>query len=320
MLNKETWDRYGINACGDAIGIAQFQVMIYFLSVQWEDNWGSVLDKIDEVIRFELNDTLVEERWNRFMFDDAFQFSRLYFTVLQLLRIAREWIEGSVNDQKELQDNWLRCQSRLPFKLSSSELAGIEKNWVVVLSNSERRAKGLLDRISRKTEEVESLRDGLFNATSLREAGKGMALNRAIYVFTVITVVYTPLGFMATFWALPNFNAPPSDGSNSSRAAFIGTFIAVPLLTYVISFLAIGYFSLDSSQRSFNSNTFLKAINAVFWARNQVLERSRIYPRSIWRLLINFIGIVILGPILMSLNKPHVSSFRCCLLIIEFSL
>lgn len=26
---------------------------------------------------------------------------------------------------------------------------------------------------------------------------KGMALNRAIYVFTVVTIVYTPLGFMA---------------------------------------------------------------------------------------------------------------------------
>lgn len=37
----------------------------------------------------------------------------------------------------------------------------------------------------------------LFNATSLREARKGMALNRAIYVFTVVTVIYTPLGFLA---------------------------------------------------------------------------------------------------------------------------
>lgn len=26
---------------------------------------------------------------------------------------------------------------------------------------------------------------------------KGMALNRAIYVFTAVTVIYTPLGFMA---------------------------------------------------------------------------------------------------------------------------
>lgn len=37
----------------------------------------------------------------------------------------------------------------------------------------------------------------LFNATSLREATKGMALNKAIYVFTVVTVAYTPIGFLA---------------------------------------------------------------------------------------------------------------------------
>lgn len=37
----------------------------------------------------------------------------------------------------------------------------------------------------------------LFSATSLREATKGIALNRAIYVFTAVTVIYTPLGFVS---------------------------------------------------------------------------------------------------------------------------
>lgn len=73
------------------------------------------------------------------------------------------------------------------------------ENWNTAISSMERQAKGLLDRIGHKTEEVKSLRDGLFNATSLREASKGIALNRAIYVFTVVTVIFTPLGFMATF-------------------------------------------------------------------------------------------------------------------------
>lgn len=75
------------------------------------------------------------------------------------------------------------------------------------------------------TTEVESLRDGvrhtlasltrsptsqlpafeyanrrrpqLFNATNLKEAAKAMVLNRAIYVFTAVTIAYTPAGFMA---------------------------------------------------------------------------------------------------------------------------
>lgn len=89
------------------------------------------------------------------------------------------------------------------------------------------KAKYLTERIDQKTKEVESLRDGvralqtsllnspppsmlsmpmkfgsltllqqLFNATSLREAMKGMALNRAIYLFTAVTIIYTPLSFL----------------------------------------------------------------------------------------------------------------------------
>ncbi|KAI1052778.1 hypothetical protein LB505_013643 [Fusarium chuoi] len=37
----------------------------------------------------------------------------------------------------------------------------------------------------------------LFNATSLRESTKAMALNQAIYVFTVVTVLFTPVSFLA---------------------------------------------------------------------------------------------------------------------------
>ncbi|KAF0641055.1 hypothetical protein FPSE5266_06821 [Fusarium pseudograminearum] len=53
-------------------------------------------------------------------------------------------------------------------------------------------------RLRKKKEEINSLRDGLFNATSLRESTKAMALNQAIYVFTVVTVLFTPVSFLAT--------------------------------------------------------------------------------------------------------------------------
>lgn len=58
----------------------------------------------------------------------------------------------------------------------------------------------------------------LFNATSLREAVKGMALNRAIYVFTAVTIIYTPLGFIAVCF-------PPSSChtiTRSTKAALAG--------------------------------------------------------------------------------------------------
>ncbi|KAH6681013.1 hypothetical protein F5X68DRAFT_192728 [Plectosphaerella plurivora] len=37
----------------------------------------------------------------------------------------------------------------------------------------------------------------LFNATSLREATRGTSLNMTLYLFTVVTIIYAPIGFLA---------------------------------------------------------------------------------------------------------------------------
>lgn len=37
----------------------------------------------------------------------------------------------------------------------------------------------------------------LFNATSLREATRGTSLNMTLYLFTIVTIIYTPIGFLA---------------------------------------------------------------------------------------------------------------------------
>lgn len=58
----------------------------------------------------------------------------------------------------------------------------------------------------------------LFNATSLREAVKGMALNRAIYVSTAVTIIYTPLGFIAVLFPLSSCHATTC----STKAALAG--------------------------------------------------------------------------------------------------
>ncbi|OTB06099.1 hypothetical protein M426DRAFT_9921 [Hypoxylon sp. CI-4A] len=197
--SKEIWQAHGINPCGKAIGIAQFQVMICIFSAKWEETWTRTLDSIDETIRVKLNDTLDKVMWDGLMFDESFQLSKKYFTVLQLFRIISDFVDESVRDQKSIRRKWLEDKTRFRLNLSRDELASIERNWDTVISSMEMRAGRLLDRINRNTEAVKSLRDGLFNATSLREANKGMALNRAIYVFTLVTVFFTPLGFIAAF-------------------------------------------------------------------------------------------------------------------------
>ncbi|KAI0885813.1 uncharacterized protein GGS22DRAFT_199974 [Annulohypoxylon maeteangense] len=198
--NEEIWRQNGILPCGKGIWIAQFQTIILIMFSRWEQGWIGTLDKIDQTVRVKLayfDDQ--EAGWDRLMFDNSFQLSRLYFNVHQLLRVINDWIEESVIDLKAIRQEWLKNRNNLGFHLDKRELRMIEKNWDTVISDIDTRAKGLIDRVNRRTQDVKDLRDGLFNATSIRDANKGMALNRAIYVFTVVTVIYTPLGFMAFF-------------------------------------------------------------------------------------------------------------------------
>ncbi|XDG04011.1 hypothetical protein ABKA04_003626 [Annulohypoxylon sp. FPYF3050] len=171
--------------------------MIRIALNDWEKGWMEVLSAIDSTTHVRFDDTRRDDYWSSLLFDNSFERSELYFTVIQLLRIIRQWAEESMADHIALQQEWLQARSHLGFNFTDNELRNIERNWDTILFQADIRTKRLFNRIDQKTEEVKSLRDGLFNATSLREAGKGMALNRAIYVFTVVTVIYTPLGFMA---------------------------------------------------------------------------------------------------------------------------
>jgi hypothetical protein len=105
------------------------------------------------------------------MFDDSFQLSEQYFTVLQLLRIFQGWIEevekGIDDLKKELigqYESW-RAWRRL-YALKDEEewpldMEKLEANFEKVKGFFELRVNPLKERIRRKKEEVESLRDGV---------------------------------------------------------------------------------------------------------------------------------------------------------------
>ncbi|KAK3693000.1 hypothetical protein B0T22DRAFT_370630 [Podospora appendiculata] len=136
------------------------------------------------------------------MFDESFQRSQVYFTVLETLRISGDWVDEVAKTYKQLRRQW--NDNVEPSKVfDAADWRALEAGWDAVDRLITDRAALLQDRIDRKTEEVKSLRDGLFNATSLREASKGIELNRAVYVFTVITVIFTPISFMAVGSPLP---------------------------------------------------------------------------------------------------------------------
>ncbi|EXL55726.1 hypothetical protein FOCG_06276 [Fusarium oxysporum f. sp. radicis-lycopersici 26381] len=154
------------------------------------DAWGDALDAIDGLVHVSLNDLDNQAQVEDLMFDKSFDRSKDYFVALQLLRLMDEWIDEVVPSIKEMKEN----PSVERFPLCAAEAMD---NFDAAIRNMKERADVVQKRVRKKQVEVNSLRDGLFNATSLREATKAMALNQAIYVFTVVTVLFTPVSFLA---------------------------------------------------------------------------------------------------------------------------
>ncbi|KAK5652329.1 hypothetical protein OQA88_10679 [Cercophora sp. LCS_1] len=210
--NTGTWMSNGIVPCGRATGVAQFLCVVLSVLKFWESGWYDVLDSIDQTVSFDLQDTLDEDKWSSLMFDDSFQRSKVYSTVLETLRVSGDWVRDFLKTWESLREQW-ETNVKPDRIFDKKDSAAIEKNWAVVDRMMRARAEVLLTRITSKAEEVKSLRDGVFNATSLREASKGIELNRAVYVFTVVTVIFTPPGFLAVSSPVPMpFLAPNTFG------------------------------------------------------------------------------------------------------------
>lgn len=98
--------------------------------------------------------------------------SEFYPAVLQILRIAADWIQESMDDLRWMVDDMERLYfsprtdrfaTFLPPepKARDAAIEVFRQNWQSVKTYQQRLGKALLDRITRKQEEVESLRDSV---------------------------------------------------------------------------------------------------------------------------------------------------------------
>ncbi|KAK4182527.1 hypothetical protein QBC35DRAFT_395804, partial [Podospora australis] len=118
------------------------------------------------------------------------------FTLLQILRASSDMVEETMTDFLTLRKVFATEISKLllvktPPPDNNDDLAPLYRNRDKAARLVEAHTQRVEARIQRKTEEIKSLRDGIFNATSLREATKGIVINPAIYVFMIVTVIYT---------------------------------------------------------------------------------------------------------------------------------
>jgi len=107
-----------------------------------------------------MEDILDKDRRESLMFDNSFQRSRVYFEVLQMLRLFSNYIEATGSDLQAsgLDEVFKPVSQPTPVKESEQIL---HNNWELLKSHQNEAQERLLKRISMKMEEVKSLRDAV---------------------------------------------------------------------------------------------------------------------------------------------------------------
>ncbi|KAH7319147.1 hypothetical protein BKA65DRAFT_95815 [Rhexocercosporidium sp. MPI-PUGE-AT-0058] len=209
-------------------------------------DWAKVLDGMDEKLGATVTDLLDDQIGHQLMFDDKqFERSKLYFTSQQLCRVFKKYIEGTLLDLQQSQENFFwKWNGHLQETNVEHDLKVLKVHWTEAMAKPRTMFESLLTRVKDKQEEVESLRDGLFNATSVREASRGTELaqisfqqNQYLFVFTIMTVIYLPLGFVTSIFGMHLFDTTDPNVVDA-RPKFYTTLVVLSVSTYVAAGLA----------------------------------------------------------------------------------
>ncbi|KAK3682827.1 hypothetical protein B0T22DRAFT_295141 [Podospora appendiculata] len=243
-IDKSSWMQYRLRPCLMFAGVAVLQCRLCEIIDTWEKEWSTVLDDLDQSVDIHLEDFFIRENRLKLMYDDAtLGRSENYFLILQLLRIFANWVQDTLEGFKELESICIRTisdEAAFRDRWRKPKTAGmviIKANWKAVRLHQDLCGSRLLNRISRKTEEMTSLRDGLFNAQSVKETTKGTQMNQYLMVFTIATILYLPPSFISTFYGMDLY--VDDDNLPQTRTIFWTAFSVVSAATYLLAFLGI---------------------------------------------------------------------------------
>lgn len=246
---NDAWQKLELRNCLRWAGIVAFQFSICRILREWQDDWRDLLDRIDKVVRVKSTDILKRESRRGLMYDDEqLSQSEIYFSILQLLRVFDETITRGERDLQSLADS---CCNHIEMVAQNSHKGVVEEeeeeaaalkiiaeNWKIIVSSHKTSAGELLERINRKTEDIKSLHDGLFNAQSVRETTKAARMNHYLLIFTVVTILYLPPTFAATFFGMHLFDGENGPGEWTQKT-FWKVFGGVTGVTYLVSAVAL---------------------------------------------------------------------------------
>ncbi|KAK5096438.1 hypothetical protein LTS08_007694 [Lithohypha guttulata] len=219
-----------------------------------------------------------DDYMTQIMFDHQdMQRSRYYFRVLQFLRIMDE----SVVEMRLYLEDWgasLRLSlreilNRLDGYCSSSELDSIFEQWEVMKSEWEEGMDQVRQRIARKQTEVQSLRDGLFTATSVREALQARHTNQNIMIFTVVTIIYLPLSLVTAVFGMNNLSSLPH--LSTSMTPYAIALVTVSMSTYCFAFLGLDWYRNHKTGTSKCAVLYRSIENKCQQLRGRIVARQK---------------------------------------------
>ncbi|KAH6843422.1 hypothetical protein B0I37DRAFT_357382 [Chaetomium sp. MPI-CAGE-AT-0009] len=186
-------------------------ILISLLELDWYRGWVSLLDEIDESIKVQAVDILNADSSEQLLFHGSLAQSKVYFQLLQLLRIMPLWIKETRIDLVNL-----KTVTKTHIPTSRGHIPCMH-NWDQIFKRFTELEEELLSRIETKTEEIRGLRDGM---------------NRYVIIFTILTIFYLPLGFVTAVFSMDLLHEEELTGMKSQYAA---TMVAVSVVTYVVA-------------------------------------------------------------------------------------
>ncbi|KAI0377252.1 hypothetical protein F5Y04DRAFT_180576 [Hypomontagnella monticulosa] len=229
---------------GRFTGVAVYLKVLLSIIPIWMRNWVEALNEIDNLVGVKIDDLFDPKRdGTTMMFDSTFERSQLYFTVLQTLRIISEWVHESGRELHQLKRDFYASVQSGPARrgsISSKKsdappntlIDEIDKAWEELIALHNSSSESLLNRIEKKEEDIKSFRDGLFSATSVREASRATAMNQYILVFTFVTIFYLPLSYASSLFSMDLFTY---DSTESNRSSFFISTVTIALVTWAVA-------------------------------------------------------------------------------------
>ncbi|KAI0546026.1 hypothetical protein F4679DRAFT_441134 [Xylaria curta] len=282
-----TWEKYGIYPAGLWTGISMFQLQICVFIDSWEQDWTSTIKQIDEMVSLKLNVLENDQNLRNLVLENSTNASVLYFKVLQILNNFSDMVRAAPSYLNTLSSGTRnqviideRFKASYPYIEETKTI--VQHNWEIVRDRQRDASSRILAKLERTTNEVKSLQSGLFNVQSITEARKSRVLNKYLLVFTIVTILFLPPTFVATFFGMHIFDA---DTIGTTQKLFWAVLGALSGGTYLLAALGLFGSHLSAEERDkwgtkFKESASEKLHKLVAWFENtQRRKREEMPPR-----------------------------------------